>query len=567
MISNRHIAHSPLLWLIGWTILNLLQAYASPIDADEAYYWAYAQQLDWGYFDHPPVVALLVYLGLDWLPPHLDIRFGTVLSSSFLMVILWDLVGQPRGERLWLFGLLCFAQPFLQAYSFITTPDAPLLLGTGLFFWAYQRYLSKQDWSTVLMWGASMAFLLYSKYHGILIIGLTVLSNRRLWRQPAFYLAGAFGACLFLPHLYWQWSHEFPSVRYHLAGRNDDYQLKYTLNYLLNQLLIFNPLLLFYFVRTFWRRRPQAPLESAFYWNVVGFFAFFLWSSFKGGTEAQWTAVLAIPLTVLLFREAVDRPANVPYLKTVLWGAAGLFLLGRLLLFVPVDSWPKNIQRRFNHRAWIAVVRPAIDDRVAVFQNSYRNASVYRYYTRRPAWTITDAGYRPSQYDLWQQDTALHNDRVTLLGHMSWECASCDTLSVGKKRFKVRTVDSLQIVKEVRFHWQQPTSRSLQLQNTLPLDVTVSNPYPFPIRPFAGDLPLQLKAIIRAGKNDWMPFAVQPLSPLDILPADTTIKLHLLLTPPDSLALGNNELRIGWAYQGMPPLAYQVEGLEVQIEP
>ena len=53
-----------LLPFIGvWLVLNGLQAAFMGIDADEAYYWLYAQHLQWGYFDHPPLVALSIRLG------------------------------------------------------------------------------------------------------------------------------------------------------------------------------------------------------------------------------------------------------------------------------------------------------------------------------------------------------------------------------------------------------------------------------------------------------------------------------------------------------------------------
>ena len=51
-----------------WVILNLLTAHFCPLDPDETYYWMYAQHLDWGYYDHPPAVALLIGLGKDILP-------------------------------------------------------------------------------------------------------------------------------------------------------------------------------------------------------------------------------------------------------------------------------------------------------------------------------------------------------------------------------------------------------------------------------------------------------------------------------------------------------------------
>ena len=36
---------------------------ALPVFSQEAYYWTYAQHPDLSYFDHPPMVAWLIWLG------------------------------------------------------------------------------------------------------------------------------------------------------------------------------------------------------------------------------------------------------------------------------------------------------------------------------------------------------------------------------------------------------------------------------------------------------------------------------------------------------------------------
>jgi hypothetical protein len=46
-----------------WVLLNSLQALFTGIYPDEAYYWVYSLNLQWGYFDHPPVVALGIKIG------------------------------------------------------------------------------------------------------------------------------------------------------------------------------------------------------------------------------------------------------------------------------------------------------------------------------------------------------------------------------------------------------------------------------------------------------------------------------------------------------------------------
>ena len=49
-----------LFWLGVWWVCNLLQAGFSQLANDEAYYHMFAEHLAWGYFDHPPMTALLV---------------------------------------------------------------------------------------------------------------------------------------------------------------------------------------------------------------------------------------------------------------------------------------------------------------------------------------------------------------------------------------------------------------------------------------------------------------------------------------------------------------------------
>src|SRR5258708_39903022 len=49
-----------ILALVG---LRLVAAAFTPITFDEAYYWMWSKSLAGGYYDHPPMVALLIRLG------------------------------------------------------------------------------------------------------------------------------------------------------------------------------------------------------------------------------------------------------------------------------------------------------------------------------------------------------------------------------------------------------------------------------------------------------------------------------------------------------------------------
>jgi hypothetical protein len=552
----------PLHLLLFWLVLNLLQAGLTPLDPDEAYYWMYAGQLDWGYFDHPPLVALLINLGRGWLPGTLGLRFGAVLCSAATLGGLWLLVrsdaGPVRQSLFILWGLLLFAQPMLQLYGFIATPDGPLLLGTVLFFLAYRQYLARGSTAAALLWGGSMAFLLYAKYHGVLVIFFTVLSNWRLWRQPRFYLAGTFGALLFLPHLYWQFLHDFPSFRYHLSGRDDLYELEHTTGYFLNQFLIFNPLLWYHYWQTL-RQGPTDRLERSFFWVLGGFWLFFFWSTFKGHTEAQWTAVLAIPLVVLLGRRLRQHPEWEPGLRRIGWISLGLFVALRLVLLLPPDYLPRALRKQFQHQPWVEELsRRTPPGQTLVLENSYRNAAIYSFYADRPAWTFTNFHYRPNQYDIWQDDTLLHNRSVLVAGHANWDCVACDSIRVYPKFFRYLPVDSFQVVKALQFELASSPPDTLHPGEVLTMRINYRSPYPYTIRTGAGNWPLRLFVVVRTGRDDWYYWPLEPQRDHELAPTAERLlpygTYEFRTQYPAAAPTGAVELRLGLAYQGMAPL-------------
>ncbi|WP_315819032.1 hypothetical protein [Paraflavitalea speifideaquila] len=67
--------------------MNLIQAGYTELFDDEAYYWVYAQFPDWGYFDHPPLIALLIKAGYSIFPNELGVRFFIVLLNTATIFI------------------------------------------------------------------------------------------------------------------------------------------------------------------------------------------------------------------------------------------------------------------------------------------------------------------------------------------------------------------------------------------------------------------------------------------------------------------------------------------------
>ena len=81
------------LYLLIWVLVDMVQAIFTNIHADEAYYALYGQFMDWGYYDHPPMVAVLTHIS-SWLPGALSIRFCTVLLHGATLWLVWKTIAK-----------------------------------------------------------------------------------------------------------------------------------------------------------------------------------------------------------------------------------------------------------------------------------------------------------------------------------------------------------------------------------------------------------------------------------------------------------------------------------------
>lgn len=530
-----------LLLLAAWWTLNLLQAALTGLANDEAYYWYFSQHLDWGYFDHPPMVAVLAWLS-SWLPGALSIRFFSTLLQPLYLLIFWHLIKPTDATRrdAVLYVLLCFSQPLLQLYGFLAVPDAPLMFFTVAFLWAYKRFRENSTLTNAFIMGTAVALLGYSKYHGALVVLLVLLSDLRLFRRWQLYAAGLTALLLFLPHLWWQYTHDWVSFGYHLSGRNAwAYKPSYTLEYLALLLTIFNPLWLYHY----WRgiadsRRNNVPLRNAFLWLAAGFAFFFLLSTVRGPVQPQWVLPVALPLTALLFY--ASRQSR--FVRTAAIVIAGLFVAVRVMavanpMGIKGELW--NQEQTYSQIADIAGNRPV------VFMQNYTAPAKYTYYTGRTAYC---SPYFYSRHSQWQYDTLdrTFHGREVIVGNLnnntqanSLELADGHTFyySIFKDYTPLREleVECLSPL-DLALPYLLRDSTSTQADSLAPVVLTlaVHNPYPFDV--YSTDsIPLRLQMYFHITQN-YAPGAFGLLT--DTLRANNTTIIQQPIKVPYGLAEG-----------------------------
>jgi len=392
-------------WAILLFLVNIVSAVFTNLHDDEAYYWLFSKHLDWGYFDHPPMVALFIKVTTFLLG---DTLIGVRLLSPISIVALWymltDLLKeQARDNYLWI-GIAFLASPILQIYGFVTTPDVPLFLFGTAFLWALKQLLLNRK-GAILLLALSMTLLAYSKYHGALVVGYALIPL--IWRKVFLkvILAGAIALLLYLPHLYWQFEHAWPSFKYHLVSRHTGMEWSYVAEFILGVLLMSGALLFFKKRDLSLDQKVERQFGQSLKWVLWGFTIFFSAILLNGKIELHWLGFIALPILLLL---DIQKLSASKWQRVALISQLLLVMLARVTLPVVQD----NFEAFQKDEDWARDIGEKATGKPVVFMNSFQKASKFQFYTGSLAWSDNNSFYRKNQFDIWQHDTLLNDKDV-----------------------------------------------------------------------------------------------------------------------------------------------------------
>lgn len=407
---NKH--HRPLFYT-AWFLLGLLQSIFTELQDDEAYYWVFSRYLDWGYFDHPPMIALLIKMGTTLFGGEVGVRIVPLLLNTATLYITEKLT--EKKEPL-LFYAIALSVAVLQISGFVAVPDIPLMFFTALFLRLYRKFLQQETWVNTILLGLAAAALLYSKYHGVLVIFFVLLSNLKLLQKAKLYVAGLMALLLFVPHLYWQLQHNWISFRYHLFESNvNPYKFSYTTDYILGQLLLAGPLAGFILWPAAFIYRSKNNFDRALKFTAVGFFLFFLLSTLKGKVEPNWTAPAIIPVMVLAHQFLLNKTGWRKWLLRLLPVTLILVFAFRVIMVVDLVPAQAIVERYHAWKGWPQEMKKRTEGLPVVFNNSYQRASKYWFYTGQMTYSLNKFDDRRNNYNFWPVEDSLLGKPVYIL--------------------------------------------------------------------------------------------------------------------------------------------------------
>ena len=197
---------------------------------EEAYYWNYAQHLDIGYLDHPPMVAWLIALGTRiGGQTEFGVRLGALVCSAVTSFFAWRLSARLYGRRAGMAAaLLTQSLPFFFMAGWIMTPDAPLTAcwAATLYFLARVCFdhadHAPRAWLGV---GLCLGLGLLSKYTVALLGPAAMLfllldaPSRGWWRRWEPYAAAGLAVLIFSPVIRWNLAHHGASFAFQGTAR------------------------------------------------------------------------------------------------------------------------------------------------------------------------------------------------------------------------------------------------------------------------------------------------------------------------------------------------------------
>src|SRR5438552_1087212 len=264
----------------------------------------WSKHLAGGYYDHPPMVAVVIRLGTLIAG---DTEFGVRLVSILLALPMSWAIYQAAAI---LFGsrrvaassaILLNVTLMAAVGTMIVTPDAPLLVASCFLLFALAKVLQTGHGAWWLAVGAAAGCALLSKYTALffgpaILIWLVAVPKLRHWLiSPWPYLGAAVSLAIFSPVIFWNADHHWVSFIKQIGrARIEEFKPAFIAELIPTQVAFATPLVfilgamgLYALLKRHAGASAARMLINAMFWTIV---AYFIWHSLHARVEANWFA-------------------------------------------------------------------------------------------------------------------------------------------------------------------------------------------------------------------------------------------------------------------------------------
>lgn len=186
------------------------------LSPDEAQYWTWSQQLDWGYYSKPPGIALEILFGTMFFGnTELGVRTGALIIGFLLPIAVW-LLAKRSGldeRRAFIAGVIMNFAPIGMIASLLATTDGPFIL-----FWTFacvvivdalwkEKNPNYLLFGLLIFFGALFKWPIYYLWLPVFIIAFF----KERFRHSSIFLGMGISLLGLLPSIIWNSSRGWPT--------------------------------------------------------------------------------------------------------------------------------------------------------------------------------------------------------------------------------------------------------------------------------------------------------------------------------------------------------------------
>ena len=348
------------LFLWNWASLDL--------SFDEAQYFSWAQNLDWGYYSKPPMLAWIIKIFTALCgDSELCIRIASPFLHSFTALFIglasYNFASYKNKFIILMAASIWLLIPGISLSSGFISTDVPLLFFTSLCLWILSLFSSEnmnyKNNIYFLLLGVFLALAFLSKYAILyLLIGsiVAVVMDRDI-RNNFFIYINFKRLCLILifffiiiiPHILWNFENGFITAQHTMANANLGGEWKGISNlikFFVEQFFVYGFITFLILLVILFKFKTFNRNERFLIFLTLTPILIILFQAFISRAHANWAAIAYVPGTILVttyFMQLWDKNKKHLFYINVISGLFIMFLIPLSGVYnLGVDPYKKN---------------------------------------------------------------------------------------------------------------------------------------------------------------------------------------------------------------------------------
>jgi 4-amino-4-deoxy-L-arabinose transferase-like glycosyltransferase len=377
------------------TALRAFAAFNFPLTADETYYWTWSLHPQFGYTDHPAMVAWLITLGAQLGHTFGFVRLPFIITEALAAMAVGYAAATLAGDsRSGAFAAIVFTLVPQTKLAFAESiPDGAYMCAWALALWAAAALARRASWPVAFALGVALAATVYSRTFGWAlvagVVGWAITARRDLLRYVGF--AVLLTALAYIPFLVWNASVGWENFSFTFVHRQSiaGFSVDKAFNISTLRFMVYGGLIvvLTWFVAL--RVPPKLPLVA---WTALPLPLVLFVLSFAMRTESYWiigpAASLSVAVGIALARAgALPRRLTFGVLavSTAYATFAAVFLAlpeaAQASLFARYPAWRSALASgAFEYRPLADALRSAAASGTAIFTDGYETSAELLWY-------------------------------------------------------------------------------------------------------------------------------------------------------------------------------------------